>query len=120
MVLVVHSDASYLSEPKAQSCAGWYLFMSSNIDNPINNGAILNLAQLIKAAMSSAAEAELGALYINTCEAIPQQQTLKEMCHKQPPAPIQRDNTIALGVVNKNIQPQYTKAMGMQFHWLRC
>ena len=65
MVLVVHSNASYLSKPKAQSQAGGHFFMSSNVTNPHSNGAVLNIAQLIKAVMSSAAEAELGALYIN-------------------------------------------------------
>jgi hypothetical protein len=94
--------------------------MSLDVDNPINNGAILNLAQLIKAVMSSAAEAKLGALYINAREAFPQQQTLEEMGHKQPPTPIQTDNTTAFGVVNNNIQPRCIKAMDMQFHWLRC
>jgi hypothetical protein len=70
--------------------------------------------------MSSAAEAELGALYINACKAVPQCQTLAEMGHKQPPTPMQTDNSTALGVVNNNIQPQCTKAMDMRFHWLRC
>ncbi len=72
MVLVVHTDASYLSEPKAQSRAGGHFFMSSDVDDPINIGAVLNLAQLIKAVMSSAVEAKLGALYINARKAIPQ------------------------------------------------
>jgi hypothetical protein len=72
MGLVVHSDASYLSEPKARSRAGGHFFMSSEVDDPINNGAILNLAQLIKAIMSSAVEAKLVALYINAREAVPQ------------------------------------------------
>jgi hypothetical protein len=65
MVLVVHSNASYLSEPKARSRAGGHFFLSSDTEDPIDNGAVLNLAQLIKAIMSSAAEAELGALYSN-------------------------------------------------------
>ncbi len=38
MVLVVHSDASYLSEPRAQSHAGRHFFMSSDVDNPIKRG----------------------------------------------------------------------------------
>jgi hypothetical protein len=71
MVLVVHSDTSYLSEPKARSQAGGQFFLLSDVANPLDNGAVLNLAQLIKAVMSSAAEAELGALYINAREAIP-------------------------------------------------
>ena len=120
MVLVVHSDASYLSEPKAHSRAGGHFFLSSDVADPLDNGAVLNLAQLIKAVMSSAAEAELGALYINACEAIPQRQCLEEMGHKQPPTPMQTDNTTALGVINNNIQPKRTKAMDMLFDWPRC
>jgi hypothetical protein len=120
MVLVVHSDASYLSEPKARSRAGGHFFMSSDTTDPQNNGAVLNIAQLIKAVMSSAAEAELGALYINAREAVPQRQLLEEMGHPQPPTPIQTDNSTALGVVTCNIQPRRTKAMDMRFHWLRC
>ena len=61
MVLAVHSDASYLSEPKARSRAGGHMFMSSHDEIPTNNGAILNISKIIRAVMSSAAEAELGA-----------------------------------------------------------
>ncbi len=70
--------------------------------------------------MLSAAEAELGGLYIDACEAVPQRQLLEEMGHPQPPTPMQTDNSTALGVVTSNIQPQETKAMDMRFHWLRC
>eukprot|EP00804_Cyclotella_cryptica_P017108 CCRYP_003349-RA/>CCRYP_003349-RA protein AED:0.50 eAED:0.45 QI:0/-1/0/1/-1/0/1/0/116 len=42
------------------------------------------------------------------------------MGHPQPPTPIQTDNSTALSVVNNTIQPKRTKAMDMQFHWLRC
>jgi hypothetical protein len=91
--------------------------MSSDIDDPINNGAILNLAQLIKAIMSSTAEAELEVLYINARDAVPQQQTtLEEMGHKQPPTPIQTNNATVLGIVNNNIQPKCTKTMDMRFN----
>ena len=65
MVLATHSDASYLSEPKARSRAGGHFFMSEDSEDPPNNGAVLNIAQIIKAVMSSAAEAELGAMFIN-------------------------------------------------------
>jgi hypothetical protein len=89
MVLIVHSNASYLSKPKAPSCAGGHFFMSSNVTNPHNNGAVLNISQIIKAAMSLVAEAELCALYINACKAIPMRQLLTEMGHIQPRTPIQ-------------------------------
>ena len=90
------------------------------VDNPPDNGAVLNISKILKAVMSSAAKAKFGALYINTCEAIPMQQVLKEMGHKQPPTLIQTDNSTALGVVTNNIQPCCTKAMNMRFHWLLC
>jgi hypothetical protein len=70
--------------------------------------------------MSSAAKAELGALYTNACKAIPMRQLLEEMGHKQPKTRIETYNSTAFGVVNNNIQPRCTKAMDMQFHWLCC
>ncbi len=69
--------------------------------------------------MSSAAEAKLGALYLNAKEAVYLQQILSEMGHPQPKTPIQMDNTTVEGVINNKIQPKRTKAMHMQFHWLR-
>ena len=39
-------------------------FMSNDDAIPNNNEAILTISQIIKAAMSSAAEAKIGALYI--------------------------------------------------------
>ncbi len=120
MVLAVHSNASYLSEPAAGSQAGGHFFCSFYVDDPPNNGAMLNISKILKAVMSSAAKAKLGALYINAREAIPMQHLLKEMGHKQPPMPIQTDNSTALGIITNNIQPRRTKAMDMQFHWLQC
>jgi hypothetical protein len=34
MILAAHSDASYLSEPKARSRAGGHFFLSSNAEIP--------------------------------------------------------------------------------------
>jgi hypothetical protein len=79
----------------------------------------LNISQIIKAVMSSAAESELGALFINAKQAIPQRTTLEEMGHPQPPTQMQTDNSTAYGVVNHKIQPKATKAMDMHFYWLR-
>ena len=94
--------------------------MSKDKTYPENNGAVLTVSQIIKAAMSSAAEAELRALYINFRESIPAQQLLEELGHKRPPTPMQTNNTTALRVVNNNIQPKRTKSMDMRFHWLHC
>eukprot|EP00956_Cyclotella_meneghiniana_P017217 scaffold27841_cov34-Cyclotella_meneghiniana.AAC.3 len=119
MILAVHSDASYLSEPKARSRAGGHFFLSHDTDNPPNNGAIVNIAHIIKHVMSSATEAELAALYIMAREAVYIRIILEEMGHKQPPTPIQTDNAMAEGVINSKITPKRTKAMDMRFHWLR-
>ncbi len=119
MILNVHSNAGYLNKKKARSRAGGHFFLSNNTDSPPNNGVILTNATIIKTVMSSAAEAELGALYINVKEAIYLRQILHEMGHPQPRTPILTDNTTAEGVINKKIQPKRTKAMDMRFHWLR-
>jgi hypothetical protein len=117
MVLAGHSDASYLSESKARSRAGEHFFMSTDMAQSPNNGAVLTIAQIIKAVMTSAAEAEIGALYINCREAVPARHTLEYMGHPQPPTPMQTDNTTALGVVNNNVMKKL-KAMDMKYHWL--
>ena len=57
--------------------------MASNIAVPENNGAVHTVAQIIKTVMSSAAEAELGALYINCRKAIPEQQLIESMGDQQ-------------------------------------
>jgi len=111
MVLAIHSDESYLSEPKARSRAGGHMFMSSNDNIPTNNGAVLNISQIIRAVMSSAAEAELG---------VSMRHTLEEMGHPQPRTPIQTDNKTANDLLTNKIMPKALKAMDMRFHWLRC
>lgn len=119
MVLAIHSDAGYLNEEGARSRAGGHHFLSENVDNPSNNGAIYNEASIIKSVMSSAAEAEIGALYINARKGVEIRNILKEMGHMQPPTPVQTDNSTADGIVNLRVQPKRTKAMDMRFHWLR-
>ena len=72
MVLTGHSDASYLSEAKSRSRAGGHFFMTDELAEPTNNGAVTTISRIIKAVISSAAEAELCALFINCHEAVPE------------------------------------------------
>ena len=109
MILAAHSDASHLSETNARSRAGGHFFLSENDEYPANNGSVLTLSHIIKSVMSSAAEAELGALYINSRKAIPQRHLLEELGHQQPPTPMQADNSIALGVLKKTMQKNKPK-----------
>ena len=81
MILAVHSDAGYCNEKNARSRAGGHFFLSNDEIFPLNNGAIFTLATIIKAVMSSAAEADLGALYLNAKEAVYLRQILSDMGH---------------------------------------
>jgi hypothetical protein len=86
---------------------------------PPNIGAVLNIAHIIKHVMSSGTEAELEGLYIMAREAVYIRIILEEMGHKQPPTPLQTNNSIAEAVINGKVQSKQTKAMDMQFHWLQ-
>ena len=81
---------------------------------------MFNILQIIRAVMSSAAEAELGALFINAKTAMSMRHTLKEMGHPQPRTPIQTDNKTANDLLTNKIMSKALKAMDMRFHWLRC
>ena len=94
--------------------------MYDNAVIPSNNGIFVSISQIIKAVMSCAAEAELGALFVNFRESIPERQDLEIMGHKQPPTPMQTDNTTDLGVVTNNIASKRLNSMDMKLHWLRC
>ncbi len=120
MVLAIHSDALYLSEPKSRSRAGGDMFMAGKDEIPNNNEAALNISQIIRAVMSSAAEAELGALFINAKTAVSMQKTLIELGQPQPYTPLQTNNATAHGLLTNKILPKALKAMDMRFHWLQC
>lgn len=57
MMLAIHSNAGYLNESKAHSWVRGRFFLSSDIQNPPNNGAVMTIAQIINTVMSSMAEA---------------------------------------------------------------
>ena len=67
---------------------------------------------------SSAAEAELGALFINAKEAKIIWIILSELDHPQPPAPINVNNTTSVGIVNNTIKRQRSQSMEMRYFWL--
>ena len=65
--------------------------------------------------MSSAAEAELGALFHNGKEACPIRTALEEMGHPQPPTPIQTNNSTTAGIVTDSVKQKCSKAIDMRF-----
>ena len=64
MILEAHSDYGFNNNSKARSRAGAHIFLSENDATTEWNRAILTISQIMKCVMSSAAEAELGVLYI--------------------------------------------------------
>ena len=106
-------------ENNARSRTSGHFFMSNNVETPPNNDVLFTISQIIKAVTSLAAEAKVGALYITCQEAKPAQHILEFMGHKQPPTPVQTNNTTALVVVNKNVMKKL-KSMDIKYHWLRC
>jgi hypothetical protein len=127
MILHIHSDASYLSEKKARSRAGGHYFLSSLSPSPLAppttapapNGPLFTISRIMRNVMGSAAEAEIGATYINGQEAIPIRTTLTEMGHPQPPTPMQVDNSTAEGFANDTIKQKRSKAIDMRFYWIK-
>jgi hypothetical protein len=59
------------------------MFMAGQEEIPTINGMVLNILQIIRAVMSSAAEAKLGVLFINAKTAVSMHRTLKELVHPQ-------------------------------------
>jgi hypothetical protein len=111
MILQIHSDASYLSENEAKSRAGGFFYMGSNNknDQSLTNRAILIIIKVLKHVMSSAAETETGAVFINSKEGAVLRTTLEELGHKQPTTHMETDNTTATGYSNGTIKKSAEK-----------
>jgi hypothetical protein len=85
----------------------------------LTNRAILIISKVLKHVMSSAAEAEIGAVFINAKEGAILHTTLEAVGHLQPPTLMETDNTTATGYINGTIKQKRTKAMDMRFYWIK-
>ena len=83
------------------------------------NGPLLNTTNAIHTVVTSAAEAEYSALYMNAKTATLLRHALLEMGHKQPPTPIQTDNTTAAGLANDTIEQKFSKALNMKWYCIK-
>ena len=96
MHLWIHSNKSYLTDPKAHSRAGGFflpkqktnLLIDPSQPAPPDNASILVLCKILDTIMSLAQEVETGAAFVNSCKAIPIRTTLEVLGHKQGPTPI--------------------------------
>ena len=65
VIIRCNPDAAYLVVPKARSRSGGYIYMGNRDNNiQIINAPIMIIATILKMVVSSAAEAEIAALYI--------------------------------------------------------
>ena len=120
MILNIHSDASYLSEPGGKSRAAGHFFLGwiPRDGEPIRlNGAFFTLCSILKFVAASAAEAELGALFLNMREGRIFRLALEELGHPQPPTPIHCDNATAAGIVNGTIRRQRSRMFEMRYFY---
>ena len=106
-----HSDASYLSAPKALIRASGFFFLTYNTTNKPpksakNNEAIHINSKIIKNIVASTAKAEIGVRYMNGKDCIPIRPTLNEMGYVQTSTPIQAANTTAASFANSIIKPK--------------
>ncbi len=65
------------------------------------NGAFFTLCAILQFVVASAAEAELGALFLNCKQATIFRLTLEEMGHPQPP---NCNNSTAVGIANNTVK----------------
>ena len=127
MHLWVHTDSSYLNEPKARSRGAGFFFLTNKPSLPIKpddptpplNGPILVNSKVIDAVMSSAQEAETGMGYLNAKDACEHRLTLEALGHPQGPTPLQFDNQSAVGILTETMTQRRSKAMDMRFYWLK-
>jgi hypothetical protein len=119
MVLAIESDASYLSFVKARSRAAGYFFLTNTRQKPTDpfqpNGAVHVLCHIMREVLSSAAEAELGALFLIGKKACSLRHALTEMGHPQPATPMATDNSTAGGIATDTVKQNGRKLLTCVF-----
>jgi hypothetical protein len=86
---------------------------------PLSNGPLLCHTTVLKHVVSSVAEAEFAALFVNAKEGTVTCTTLSEMGHNQDATDLTTDNTTADGIINNIVQQKRSKAMDMRFYWIK-
>jgi hypothetical protein len=120
MILKTTSDAAYLVQPKARSRAAAHYHLGWNNSERVN-GALDVLCKTIKNVVSSAAEAETGAIYMGGKHACPILAALEELGHPQPitGSPFETDNNTAQGILNSKMRQKLSKSFDMRYWWMK-
>jgi hypothetical protein len=111
MQLKIHSDASYLSDPKAKSRNGVYFYLgnkTSSPKKPPSNGPLLCHTTVLKHVVSSVGG---GLIWCIFCQC--------KRRHKQDSTELKTDNTTADGIINNTVQQKRPKEMDMRLYWVK-
>ena len=125
MILAIESDTSYLSVTKGRSrAAGYFYLLTNKPPSPSGNlnqtaPSISCASQVMHEVLSSAAEAELGALFHNEKEACPLRFALEELRHPQPATTMVTHNNTARDIVTNTVKQKRSKAIDVRFYWIR-
>ena len=120
MHLNVHSDASLGGETSARSRVAGYFYLGSQNPHDLNiNGHIHCFSAILDVNVTSAAEAEYGALFLTGQDTVALRQTLHDLGYPQSPTTIVCDNSCAVGIANDNVKQRRSKAFDLRFHWIR-
>ena len=77
------------------------------------------MSKIIGCIVSSAAEAELGAAFMNAQKGAQYRNTLTELGYPQEPTTLLVDNTVAEGLATNTVNAKRSKSMDVRFFWLR-
>jgi hypothetical protein len=123
MIQSIHSDASYLSEPKARSRVGGYFYLGNAnepADNPKPNGPVHVEARILKNVMAAASEAEIAGTFHNGQKTVHIRQILAELGRPQTQlTPMTVDNSTTDGLANRRTKIKRSKAIDMRFYWVQ-
>jgi hypothetical protein len=82
-------------------------------------GAVLVIITILKfVVMALAAEAEIGAIFLNAKDGAVLRTTSAELGHPRPTTPLQTKNTTVTCYSNYTIKQKRLRAMNMQFYWI--
>ena len=131
MQLCGHTDASYLSMSKARSRATAYFYLSTNYGALLPpdhasklparpNGVVHVMSTVMRQVLSSATEVEVGAIFYGCKDTVPLRKMLAELGHVKEATLIITDNECCKGILNNTVKQRRSKAMNMQFYWVKC
>jgi hypothetical protein len=118
MILRGQSDASFNSEFKSRSREGGIFYMGATDPNEIN-GPVSTISAIEDVLPTSAAEAEIVALYDNAKHVLELRQILHDLGYPQSSTLLQTDNECAELFANDLSKDKRLKHIELRFNWLK-